>query len=51
MEIFLILNGWEVAAGEEEQEQLSLRLAGGGLKREEHTAWSQAHLQERLSEQ
>jgi death-on-curing protein len=51
METFLVLNGWEVAAGVDEQERLFLRLAGGGLKREEFTAWLQAHLQERPSEQ
>jgi death-on-curing protein len=48
METFLVLNGWElVAAAVEEQEQVILRLAAGGLKREEFTAWVQSHLQEK----
>ena len=49
METFLVLNGWELAAGVDEQEQLFLRLAAGDLKREELAAWIQAHLQERPS--
>jgi death on curing protein len=47
METFLVLNGWELAAGVDEQEQVILRLAGGGLKREEFAVWVQAHLQQR----
>ena len=47
METFLILNGWELAAGVDEQEQVILRLAAGALKREEFTGWVQAHLQQR----
>jgi death on curing protein len=45
METFLVLNGWELAAGVDEQEQVILRLAAGSLKREEFTAWVQSHLQ------
>ena len=47
METFLVLNGWELVAGVDEQEQLILRLAAGSLKREELIDWVQAHLQER----
>src|SRR5262249_50831857 len=47
METFLVLNGWELAAGVDEQEQLILRLAAGDLKREEFTAWVESHLQQR----
>lgn len=47
METFLVLNGWELAAGVDEQEQLILRLAAGSLTREEFTAWVQLHLQQR----
>jgi death on curing protein len=47
METFLVLNGWELAAAVEEQEQVILRLAAGSLKREEFTAWVQSHLQQR----
>src|SRR5258708_7951113 len=47
METFLMLNGWELAAQVDEQEQVILRLAAGSMKREEFTAWVQAHLQQR----
>jgi death on curing protein len=50
METFLVLNGWELAADVAEQEQVILRLAGGNLKREELTAWVQAHLDQRPGE-
>ena len=43
-EAFLLLNGWELVAGEDEQEAVILRLAAGSLKREEFTAWVQSHL-------
>lgn len=47
MEAFLVLNGWELAAGVEEQERIMLQLAAGALKREEFTVWVQSHLQPR----
>lgn len=47
METFLVLNGWELVAGVDEQEQVILQLAAGTLKREEFTAWVQSHLQQR----
>jgi death-on-curing protein len=47
METFLILNGWDLVAGVDEQEQVVLRLAAGGMKRDELTAWVQSHLQQR----
>ena len=50
METFLVLNGWELAAGVDEQEQVILRLAAGTLQREEFTVWVQSHLQQRPSE-
>lgn len=50
METFLVLNGWELAAGVDEQEQVILQLAAGRLKREEFTAWVQSHLQQRPAE-
>jgi len=49
METFLVLNGWELAAEIDEQEQLILRLAAGGLKRDEFVAWVQSHLRQRPS--
>jgi death-on-curing protein len=50
METFLVLNGWELAAGVDEQEQVILRLAAGTMKRDEFVAWVQAHLQQRSAE-
>jgi death on curing protein len=47
METFLVLNGWELAAGVDEQEQVMLRLAAGDLERDEFTAWVQSHLRQR----
>lgn len=47
LETFLVLNGWELAAGVDEQEQVILRLAAGSLKREEFAAWVQLHVQQR----
>ncbi len=47
METFLVLNGWEISAGVDEQEQLILQLAAGSLKRAEFTAWVVSHLRER----
>lgn len=45
METFLVLNGWELAAGVDEQEQRILSLAAGAVAREEFTAWVQSHRQ------
>jgi death-on-curing protein len=50
METFLVLNGWELVAGVDEQEQVVLRLAAGAMRRDEFTAWLQAHLRERPAE-
>jgi death-on-curing protein len=47
METFLVLNGWELAAAVDEQEQVILRLAAGSLNREEFAAWVQSHLEQR----
>ena len=44
METFLVLNGKEIAASVEEQEQVILRLAGGEMGREEFTEWLGTHL-------
>ena len=44
METFLVLNGWELEAAVDEQEQVILRLAAGSLKRDEFVAWVQSHL-------
>lgn len=47
MEIFLVLNGWEIAAGVDEQERAILQLAAGNLSRDQFTAWVRTHLQKR----
>lgn len=50
LETFLVLNGWELGAVLDEQEQVILRLAAGALKRDEFTAWVQSHLRQRPAE-
>lgn len=47
MELFLILNGYEIEAGVDEQEQLILNVAAGHVKRAELTAWLRSHLTEK----
>ncbi len=47
METFLILNGSEIDAGVDEQENLILDLASGKLTREELTFWLKDHLTNR----
>ena len=47
METFLILNGSEIDAGVDEQENLILDLASGKLTREEFTFWLKDHLTNR----
>lgn len=42
METFLVLNGLELSASTDEQEQVILKLASGSLKREEFTSWVQS---------
>jgi len=43
MEVFLLLNGREIAASVDEQEQLMLGIASGSLGREQLVAWLEAH--------
>jgi death on curing protein len=43
MEVFLILNGREIRASVEEQEQLMLGVASGTRSRAQLTAWLQEH--------
>jgi death-on-curing protein len=45
METFLLLNGFEIDAVTDEQEQLILALAAGQLGREEFVAWLRDHIQ------
>jgi death on curing protein len=44
MEVFLILNGYELDADVEETETVLLRLASGEMERHQFTGWVQAHL-------
>jgi death on curing protein len=44
MEVFLILNGYEIEASVNDAERAILRLASGDTGREEFTAWLEAHL-------
>ena len=44
LETFIALNGFELSAPLDEQEQIVLRLAAGELSREEWTNWVQEHL-------
>ncbi|MDJ0556088.1 MAG: type II toxin-antitoxin system death-on-curing family toxin [Microcoleaceae cyanobacterium MO_207.B10] len=45
MEVFLILNGLEINASVDEQEQVILAVASGELNRETFTQWLQVHIQ------
>jgi death-on-curing protein len=47
METFLVLNGHEISASVDEQEQVVLRLAAGGIGREEFTEWVRQHVIQR----
>jgi len=44
MEVFLVLNGFEIAASAEEQEQTILRVAAGECPREALTEWLRRHV-------
>ena len=48
MEVFLILNGYEIDASVDEQEQIILQLAAGELERKAFTDWLRAHVVERM---
>jgi death-on-curing protein len=47
MELFLLLNGSEIDASIDEQENVILQVASSKLKREEFAAWLAIHLTER----
>jgi death-on-curing protein len=49
MEVFLYLNGYEITAPVDEQEQVMLQLAAGNLRRKEFTGWLRTHIIERTS--
>ena len=48
MEVFLILNGYEVEASVDEQERLILDVAAGQIKRDELKKWLRLHIVERM---
>ncbi len=45
VEVFLVLNGYELLATVDEQEQFMLNLAAGKLTREQFAEWIEKHLQ------
>lgn len=47
MEVFLVLNGFEIRASVDEQEAIMLDLAAGTLKRDAFTEWLERHIQPR----
>lgn len=48
METFLILNGWEINANIDEQENFILGVAEGSINREQFTQWLKNHIQPKL---
>lgn len=48
MEIFLILNGHEIIAEVDEQEQIMLRLAAGEMSQSDFTVWLKNHITDAL---
>ena len=47
MEVFLILNGYEIEASTDEQERIILQVASGETKREAFIEWLRAHIVEK----
>jgi death-on-curing protein len=44
MEVFLVMNGYEVRARVEEQEEVMRAIVAGKMKREELVAWIEGHM-------
>jgi death-on-curing protein len=51
LEVFLLLNGFEIQAPVDEQERVILEVAAGKRNREEFTRWLAAHIVGRESEE
>lgn len=51
MEVFLVLNGHEIRAAVDEQEQMILQVAAGESNRDPFTAWLRSHVAEKASGQ
>ena len=49
MEIFLVLNGFEIEAETGEQEATILQVASGGISRETFTVWLRNHVVKRMN--
>ena len=47
MEVFLVLNGFEIRAAVDEQEQVVLRVASGEMSRDEFTNWLRGRIAEK----
>jgi death-on-curing protein len=47
MEIFMVLNGFEIEAQMDEQEKIILQLAAGDVERETFTEWLSAHVKKK----
>jgi death-on-curing protein len=50
METFLVLNGWELDVGIDEQEAVILALAAGTMERVALTDWVRSHIRQRQSQ-
>jgi death-on-curing protein len=50
MEIFLVLNGFEIDASVDEQEKVILQVASGESKREAFTDWLRPHIVEKKND-
>ncbi len=48
MEVFLILNGYEIEATTDEQEEIMLSLASGSISRSELKKWLRLHIKQRI---
>ncbi|CBN56960.1 MULTISPECIES: type II toxin-antitoxin system death-on-curing family toxin [Kamptonema] len=44
MEVFLVLNGFEISAPMEEQEKIILQVASSAIARDEFTEWLRCHI-------
>jgi death-on-curing protein len=48
MEVFLVLNGYEIKAALDEQERVILNLASSKISRAEFTTWVQDHISKKV---
>jgi death-on-curing protein len=50
MEVMLVLNGYEIAAGIDEQEEVITDVASGTLSRDDFASWVEGRIVERLND-